>query len=63
MGWQLRDPTPGGSWGLFDVLYQPGGRLQMRPTIEYPPYPNSNNGRSIPARPPTDGRPPCASTL
>jgi hypothetical protein len=44
MGWQLRDPTPGGSWGLFDVLYQPGGRLQMRPTIEYPPYPNSNNG-------------------
>lgn len=44
MGWQLRDPTPGGNWGLFDVLYQPGGRLQMRPTIEYPPYPNSNNG-------------------
>jgi hypothetical protein len=44
MGWQLHDPTPGGSWGLFDVLYQPGGRLQMRPTIEYPPYPNSNNG-------------------
>ena len=43
MGWQLRDPTPGGNWGLFDVLYQPGG-LQMRPTIEYPPYPNSNNG-------------------
>lgn len=43
-GWQLRDPTPGASWGLFDVAYLPDGKLQMRPTIEYPPYPNSNNG-------------------
>jgi hypothetical protein len=41
-GWQLRDPTGGGE--LFDVGYGPGGSLQMRPTIEYPPYPNSNNG-------------------
>ena len=43
-GWQLRDPTLGSSWGLFDVRYRPGSKLQMRPTIEYPPYPNSNNG-------------------
>ena len=44
MGWQLLDPTLSGNWGLFDVRYQPGGSLHMRPTIEYPPYPNSNNG-------------------
>jgi hypothetical protein len=43
-GWQLRDPTPGASWGLFDVKYLPRKKLQMRPTIEHPPYPNSNNG-------------------
>jgi hypothetical protein len=42
MGWQLHDPKGGGL--LFDVGYQPGGNMQMRPTIEYPPYPNSNNG-------------------
>ena len=42
MGWQLYDPTGGGL--LFDVGYGPAGRLRMRPTIEYPPYPNSNNG-------------------
>ena len=43
-GWQLRDPTPGASWGLFDVAYRPDRKLQMRPTVEYPPYPNGNNG-------------------
>jgi len=41
-GWQLHDPDGGGL--LFDVGYQPGGSMQMRPTIEYPPYGNSNNG-------------------
>ena len=41
-GWQLHDPEGGGQ--LFDVGYQPGGDMQMRPTIEYPPYPNSNSG-------------------
>ena len=41
-GWQLHDPEGGGQ--LFDVGYQPGGSMQMRPTIEYPPYGNSNNG-------------------
>jgi hypothetical protein len=41
-GWQLHDPTGGGL--LFDVGYGPAGSLQMRPTIEYPPYPNSSNG-------------------
>lgn len=44
LGWQLRDPSRGSSWGLFDVRYRPGRNLQMRPTIEYPPYPNTNNG-------------------
>ena len=33
-----------GNDGNWLVRYQPGGSLQMRPTIEYPPYPNSNNG-------------------
>jgi hypothetical protein len=42
VGWQLRDPGGGGL--LFDVGYRPGGRLQMRPAIEYPPYPNGNSG-------------------
>jgi hypothetical protein len=41
-GWQLHDPEGGGQ--LFDVGLEPGGNLQMRPTIEYPPYPNSNMG-------------------
>jgi len=41
-GWQLHDPTGGGL--LFDVGYGSAAGLQMRPTIEYPPYPNSNNG-------------------
>ena len=42
MGRQLYDPTGGGL--LFDVGYGPAGRLRMRPTIKYPPNPNSNNG-------------------
>jgi hypothetical protein len=41
-GWQLHDPHGGGQ--LFDVGLEPAGRVQMRPTIEYPPYPNSNMG-------------------
>jgi hypothetical protein len=41
-GWQLHDPKGGGL--LFDVGYGPTGSLQMRPTIEFPPYPNSNDG-------------------
>jgi hypothetical protein len=40
-GWELLDPQ--GNKGLFDVAYLPGG-LEMRPTIEYPPFPNTNNG-------------------
>lgn len=43
-GWQLNDSTSPNQWGLFDVVYLHRGALQMRPTIEYPPYPNSNNG-------------------
>jgi hypothetical protein len=41
-GWSTTDPQ-GGS-GLFDVVYVSGSAVQMRPTIEYPPFPNSNNG-------------------
>jgi hypothetical protein len=42
VGWQLHDPTGGGL--ILDVGYQAAGSLLMRPTIEYPPYPNSNGG-------------------
>jgi hypothetical protein len=41
-GWHLTDPDKGG--GSFDVGYLSGGRLDMRPTIEMPPYPNPTNG-------------------
>jgi hypothetical protein len=41
-GWAMRDPDGGA--GLFDVAYLAGGALQMRPTIEFPTYPNANNG-------------------
>ena len=40
-GWEPLDPQ--GNKGLFDVGYLSSG-LEMRPTIEYPPFPNSNNG-------------------
>jgi hypothetical protein len=40
-GWELLDPQA--NQGLFDVGYQ-SAALEMRPTIEYPPFPNSNNG-------------------
>ena|SRR5579859_6405436 len=42
LGWKMADPQNGG--GAFDVVYQPHGNLQMRPTIETPPYPNPSNG-------------------
>ena len=42
VGWHLYDPMGGGQ--VFDVKPEPGARLQMRPTIEYPPYPNPNGG-------------------
>ena len=41
-GWHMRDPQGGG--GTFDVAYRPGALLQLRPTIETPPYPNPTNG-------------------
>jgi hypothetical protein len=41
-GWSPVDPQ--GNRGLFDVEYLGGDRVQLRPTIEYPPFPNSNNG-------------------
>jgi len=41
-GWEPLDPQ--GNRGLFDVGYQSAGIVEMRPTIEYPPFPNSNNG-------------------
>jgi hypothetical protein len=42
LGWKMRDPQNGG--GAFDVEYPSAGHLQMRPTIETPPYPNPSNG-------------------
>jgi hypothetical protein len=41
-GWFMTDPQGGG--GTFDVAYLAATRLQMRPTIEKPPFPNSSNG-------------------
>ena len=42
-GWQLHDPTGGGL--LFDVGYpHASGNLQMRPAIDYPPYPQNDQG-------------------
>ena len=41
-GWHMTDPDNGG--GLFDVAYLSPTRVQLRPTIETPPYPNPNNG-------------------
>ena len=41
-GWQLHDPSGGGA--LFDVGYRPGGSMQMRPSIDYPPYPQNDQG-------------------
>jgi hypothetical protein len=41
-GWSPTDPQ--GNRGLFDVVYLSNGQVQLRPTIEYPPFPNSNNG-------------------
>lgn len=41
-GWVMTDPQNGGA--MFDVGYLSASRLQMRPTIETPPFPNPNNG-------------------
>jgi hypothetical protein len=41
-GWGLRDPHNGG--GEFDVAYTSRNVVQMRPTIEHPPFPNPDNG-------------------
>jgi hypothetical protein len=41
-GWQLGDPSGGGA--LFDVGYRPDGSMQMRPSIDYPPYPQNDQG-------------------
>jgi hypothetical protein len=42
VGWEPIDPQ--GNRGLFDVRYQSAAAVEMRPTIEQPPFPNSNNG-------------------
>jgi hypothetical protein len=41
-GWVMTDPQGGG--GMFDVAYLTATKLQMRPTIETPPFPNPSNG-------------------
>ena len=42
VGWMLHDPQGGGI--LFDVDYQSGGKVELRQTIEQPPFPNPNGG-------------------
>jgi hypothetical protein len=42
VGWQLHDPN--GGVLLFDVGYRPHVDLQMRPAIDYPPYPQNDQG-------------------
>jgi hypothetical protein len=42
IGWRLHDPTGGSQ--LFDTGYLSAGDLQMRPAIDYPPYPKNNQG-------------------
>ena len=41
-GWMVHDPQ--GSGLLFDVDNQSGGKVEFRPTIEVPPYPNTFGG-------------------
>ena len=41
-GWLMSDPAHGGV--LFDVAYLTGTKLQMRPTIETPPFQNPFSG-------------------
>ena len=42
-GWQLHDPSGGGS-ALFDVGYRPGGSMQMRPVHRLPAVPAKRPG-------------------
>jgi hypothetical protein len=41
-GWVMRDPQGGG--GVFDVRYLSSTKIELRPTIEHPLYPDQNNG-------------------
>jgi hypothetical protein len=42
VGWMIHDPEGGGQ--LFDVAYQSSGRVELRPSIERPPFPNPTGG-------------------
>lgn len=42
VGWMVHDPEGGGQ--LFDVAYQSRGRVELRPSIERPPFPNPTGG-------------------
>ena len=42
VGWMLHDPQGGGA--LFDVAYRSGGRVELRPSIERPPFPDPTGG-------------------
>jgi hypothetical protein len=42
VGWMIHDPEGGGQ--LFDVAYQSRGRVELRPSIERPPFPNPTAG-------------------
>lgn len=42
MGWSIHDPLGGGL--NFDLEYQSAEHVELRSTIETPPYPNTTNG-------------------
>jgi hypothetical protein len=42
VGWMIHDPEGGGQ--LFDAAYQSRGRVELRPSIERPPFPNPTAG-------------------
>jgi hypothetical protein len=42
VGWVIKTPVGGGT--ISDVAYQSNGQVELRPTIEEPPFPNDMNG-------------------
>jgi len=42
VGWMVHDPDGGAL--LFDVVYQAGGKVELRTAIEQPPYPSPTGG-------------------
>jgi hypothetical protein len=44
VGWMVEDPLGGGQ--LFDVAYMSGGKVELRASIEQPPFPSPTGVRS-----------------